>query len=49
MSLEEVAEAVGLPLKAVRETMRFYEAHRLEMNAAIEADRQFANEAGYDD
>lgn len=47
MSPEEVADSFDLPLDTVTEAMRFYEAHHFEIDAAIEADRQFAIEAGY--
>jgi uncharacterized protein (DUF433 family) len=47
MSLEEVADSFDLPVSVVAEAMSFYEAHRLEIDAAIEADRRFAIEAGY--
>jgi len=47
MSPQEVAEEFGLPLETIIEAMNFYEAHRFEMDAAIEADRRFAIEAGY--
>ncbi len=46
MSREEVAEAFDLPLETVKEAMYFYEAHRHEIDAAIDADRRFASEAG---
>lgn len=49
MSPEEVADSFDLPVSAVKEAMIFYEAHRFEINAAIEADRQFAIESNYGD
>ncbi len=47
MTPEKVAEELELPVDLVDEAMRFYEAHRLEIDAAIEVDRQFAIQAGY--
>ncbi len=47
MSLEEIAEAFDLPVETITEAMDFYEAHRFEIDAAIEADRQFAIKVGY--
>ena len=47
MSLQEVADEFDMPLKTVTQAMAFYEAHRFEIDADIEADRQFTIEAGY--
>ena len=47
MSFQEVADEYDLPLEMVTQAMAFYEAHRLEIDTDIEADRQFAMEAGY--
>jgi len=47
LSPEEVAAEFDLPLAIITEVMAFYQAHRLEIDAVIEADRQFAIEAGY--
>lgn len=49
MSPEEVAEALDLPLEFVFAALNFYQAHRFEIDAAVEADRLFAIEAGYGD
>lgn len=49
MSLAETAEALDLSVETVREALGFYEAHQLEIDAAIAADRQFASEAGHGD
>lgn len=47
MSPGEVAEELTLPLELVLAVLNFYQAHRFEIDAALEADRQFAIEAGY--
>ncbi len=49
MSPEEVAEELDLPLELVLAALNFYQAHRFEIDAALEADRLFAIEAGYGD
>jgi uncharacterized protein (DUF433 family) len=48
MSTEEIAEDFDLPIEAINAALKFYEAHRFEIDAAIEAERQMTAEAGYD-
>lgn len=47
MSLEEVADEFDLSVEIVKEAMDFYKAHRLKIDADIEADRQATIRAGY--
>ena len=44
MAPEDVARDLDLPLESVQEALAFYQAHRFEIDAAIEADRTFALE-----
>jgi uncharacterized protein (DUF433 family) len=42
MSVEQIAAEYGLSTRQVAEGLRFYEAHREEIDAAIEAERRIA-------